>query len=136
MLKLYSDAAVSAKDQLAGAGVIVVGDGIHEQLSYPLPKAIDNHLAELHAFLLAVRWVLDNQKTNQYIQFYTDSQLVAQSVQKQFIKKSDYKPVFQDIIDKLTFLTLYDVTWVPEKDNKGADNLAKQALAKQRKSSK
>lgn len=136
MLKLYSDAAVSTKDQLAGAGVIVVGDGLHEQLSYPLPQAIDNHLAELHAFLLAIKWVLSNQKANQYIQFYTDSQLVAQSLQKAFIKKSAYKPVFKEILNHLTLLTLYDVTWVPEKENKGADNLAKQALAKQRKSSK
>lgn len=136
MLKIYSDAAVSPIDQLAGAGLVITGEGLYEQLSYPLPKTKDNHLAELQAFLIALEWVVENEHTDTYLLFYTDSQLIAQSVKKSRIKNKDYKSIFASILDSLQALYLYEVKWIPDKENKGADNLAKQALAKQRKNKK
>lgn len=136
MLKIYSDAAVSPIDQLAGAGLVITGQDLYEQLSYPLPKTKDNHLAELQAFLIALEWVVENEHTDTYLLFYTDSQLIAQSVKKGRIKNKDYKSIFASILDSLQALYLYEVKWIPDKENKGADNLAKQALAKQRKNKK
>lgn len=136
MLKIYSDAAVSPIDQLAGAGLVITGQDLYEQLSYPLPKTKDNHLAELQAFLIALEWVVENEHTDTYLLFYTDSQLIAQSVKKSRIKNKDYKSIFASILDSLQALYLYEVKWIPDKENKGADNLAKQALAKQRKNKK
>lgn len=136
MLKIYSDAAVSPIDQLAGAGLVITGQDLYEQLSYPLPKTKDNHLAELQAFLIALEWVAENDHTDTYLLFYTDSQLIAQSVKKGRIKNKDYKSIFASILDSLQALYLYEVKWIPDKENKGADNLAKQALAKQRKNKK
>lgn len=131
MLRLYSDGAVSQKEKLAGIGLLIVGDGLHEQLSFPLTGTLDNHLAELHAFYQAVKWVVDNKRLNEWTIFHTDSQLVAQSLKKAYIKNPAYQPVFKDIQTLLDELSFYDVTWVPEKNNKGADNLAKQAIASQ-----
>lgn len=133
MLKIYSDGAVSQKEKLAGIGLLIAGDGLHEQLNFPLTDTLDNHLAELQAFYQAVKWVVDNDRLNEWTIFHTDSQLVAQSLKKQYIKNSDYQPVFKDIQFLLGKLNLYEVTWIPEKSNKGADNLAKQAIASQMK---
>lgn len=133
MLKLYTDAAVSPRDHFAGAGLVITGDDLYEQLSYPLPETTDNHLAELQAFLKALEWVAEHNYTNEYLLFHTDSQLVTESIKKGRIKKTDYKPVFKTILESLHALHLYEVIWIPEKENRGADNLAKQALAKQRK---
>ncbi|EXJ22611.1 Ribonuclease HI [Alkalibacterium sp. AK22] len=131
MLKIYSDAAVSQQQKCAGAGLVVSGEHLHEQLSFPLPGILDNHLAELHAFHLALRWVIDNERTTEWAVFHTDSQLVAQSVEKGHIKKEAYTSIFELILSSLSMLQLYEITWIPEKDNKGADNLAKQAIANQ-----
>jgi len=136
MLRIYSDAAVSPKDQLAGAGLVIVGEGIYEQLSLPLSSTEDNHLAELMAFWHAVNWPIEQGRLEEWTVFHTDSQLVAQAVLKNHMKNSTYKDVFDNITVCLEKLSFYEVKWIPEKENKGADNLAKQALAKQRKSRK
>ncbi|MCC5895493.1 MAG: ribonuclease HI family protein [Alkalibacterium sp.] len=131
MLKIYSDAAVSQKNTCAGAGIVITGEDLYEQLSIPLPVILDNHLAELHAFYLAVNWTIQHQRTSEWTTFFTDSQLVAQAVNKHHIKKSDYMEIFDKILQLLEQLDFYEVRWIPEKNNKGADNLAKQAIAKQ-----
>lgn len=131
MLKLYSDAAVSQKNQLAGAGLVVAGDNLHEQLNVPLDDCLDNHLAELKAFYLAVKWVHDHDRTQEWAVFHTDSQLVAQSIRKNHMKNPTYVEIFNDIQHLLSQLSFYEVKWIPEKLNKGADNLAKQAIARQ-----
>jgi len=136
MLKIYSDAAVSPNEKIAGAGLVIVGDNLYEQLAIPLSSMEDNHLAELLAFSHAVNWPIEQHRTDEWTIFHTDSQLVAEAIKKNHIKNSLYAEVFQSIMTSLAHLSLYEVKWIPEKDNKGADNLAKQALAKQRKSRK
>ena len=133
MLKIYSDAAVSAKDCLAGGGLLVVGDGLYKQIKYPLNPTTDNHLAELEAFLHAVRWVVNNNYQDNWIVFHSDSQLVVTALHKNHIKNKQYINLFKSISRMLDDLAFYEIKWIPEKENKGADNMAKQALAKQRK---
>ncbi|WP_423189366.1 ribonuclease HI family protein [Alkalibacterium sp. f15] len=136
MLKIYSDAAVSPNEKIAGAGLVIVGENLYEQLSIPLSSTKDNHLAELLAFYHAVNWPIEQQRTNEWTVFHTDSQLVAEAIKKNHIKNILYVEVFQSIMSSLAHLSFYEIKWIPEKENKGADNLAKQALAKQRKSRK
>ncbi|GEK89754.1 ribonuclease HI [Alkalibacterium putridalgicola] len=136
MLRIYSDAAVSPKEHLAGAGLVIVGEGVYEQLSIPLSSTEDNHLAELMAFHHAVNWPIEQDRLKEWTIFHTDSQLVAQAIRKNHMKSSTYKEIFDEIIASLEKLSFYEVKWIPEKENKGADNLAKQALAKQRKNRK
>lgn len=136
MLKIYSDAAVSPKDNIAGAGLVVVGEDLYEQLTLPLPPMEDNHIAELEAFKLAVNWPIEQKRTEEWTIFHTDSQLVAAAVNKKHIKNSRYSELFDSIMASLDHLSFYEVKWIPEKNNRGADNLAKQAIARQRKSRK
>lgn len=136
MLRIYSDAAVSPKDLLAGAGLVIVGEDLYEQLAIPLASTEDNHLAELEAFYHAVTWPITQNRTDEWTVFHTDSQLVADSVKKNHIKNSRYIDIFEAVMAALEHYSFYEIKWIPEKENRGADNLAKQALAKQRKSRK
>src|SRR5690554_5203890 len=119
MLKIYSDAAVSPKDHLAGAGLVIVGENVYEQLAVPLASTDDNHLAELGAFYHAVKWPISQDRTNEWSVFHTDSQLVADSIKKNHIKNERYTELFQSIMSGLAEYSFYEVKWIPEKENKG-----------------
>ncbi len=117
MLRIYSDAAVSPKDHLAGAGLVIVGENLYEQLAVPLASTDDNHLAELEAFLHAVKWPISQNRTGEWTVFHTDSQLVADSIKKKHIKNSRYTQPFQAIMDALAQHSFYEVKWIPEKES-------------------
>ena len=61
---------------------------------------------------------------------YTDSQIVAQSVEKKYVKDMSSKKYLDDILKLMEEFPYANVTWIPESENRGADNLAKQALQK------
>lgn len=130
MLKLYTDAAVKGNPGLAGAGIIIVGDGIHEQIAIPLSGKWDNHEAEWQALYLGLDWLIEHNKKNQLLTAYTDSKLVAQAIQKKYVKQERFQQYLSPILTMLDSFPFAEVSWVSEKENKGADNLAKQALRK------
>ena len=90
----------------------------------------------MEAFLNAVCWVVNNNYQDNWIVFHSDSQLVVTALHKNYIKNKQYINLFKSISRMLDDLAFYEIKWIPEKENKGADNMAKQALAKQRKSRK
>ncbi|MDN6409402.1 MAG: reverse transcriptase-like protein, partial [Tetragenococcus halophilus] len=66
----------------------------------------------------------------QTILVYTDSKILAQTVQKDYTKNRDFKKYLVEIQEKLTNFPLLLIEWVPESKNKGADHLARQGLQK------
>lgn len=131
MLKIYTDAAVKASTGRAGIGFVVTGDGTYEQVAVPL-KGNDwnNHLAEFEAIERALNWIIEKDWNNQTVFLYSDSKTAVDALHKKFAKQ----PLFQTYTDTiLTLLEQFPVCvteWIPEKNNKGADNLARQALRK------
>jgi ribonuclease HI len=136
MLKLYTDAAVKGNPGLAGVGIVVAGDGIYEQLAIPLQGEWNNHDAEWEALYLGLQWLIEHNYTDRLLSIYTDSKIVANSIQKKYAKKESYKIFLNRISRCLEEFTYSEIAWLPEKENKGADNLAKQALRKAEKTKK
>lgn len=130
MLKVYTDAAVNGNPGLAGIGIVVSGNGLYEQLSIPLSGNWDNHRAEWEAMRVALKWIEANQNLNSLILLYSDSQIVARSISKKYVKNVNFKPFLNDCLASLNHFSFYEIHWIPEKQNRGADNLAKQALQK------
>lgn len=130
MLKLYTDAAVKGNPGLAGVGIVISGEGIHEQLSIPLKGDWNNHDAEWEALRLGLQWLIEHKKTETMLAIYTDSQIVATSIQKQYVKNKNFQNYLKAISEMIEHFLFAEVSWLPEKENKGADNLAKQALRK------
>lgn len=130
MLKLYTDAAVKGNPGLAGVGIVITGQDVYEQLSIPLHGEWNNHEAEWEAVYLGIQWLIEHKKTDQILSVYTDSKLVAESIEKNYVKRKSFSVYLEKISSGLEQFMFSEVDWIPEKENKGADNLARQALRK------
>lgn len=128
MIKLYVDGAATGKEGFAAIGILIVEDGIQEQLGLPLEARMDNHRAEFEALLYGVRHLKAHNKQDQLVFCYTDSKLVAESIRKKYTKKAEHKLLLEAALRELAAFTNFYLEWIPEKENKGADNLAKNAL--------
>lgn len=130
MLKLYTDAAVKGNPGLAGVGLVIAGNGLHEQLSIPLTGEWNNHIAEWEALCLGLQWLIEHNKTDSMLSVFTDSQIVAKSIQKNYVRNEEFKPYLNEASRMIEYFPFVEISWIPEKENKGADNLARQALRK------
>ncbi len=78
----------------------------------------------------ALQLLIDKGLQEQTIMLYTDSKVVAQTIDKNYTKN----PAFSDYLTEIQYLlkqfSLAIIQWVPESQNKGADHLARQGLAK------
>lgn len=130
MLKLYTDASVKGNPGLAGVGIVITGKDVYEQLSIPLHGEWNNHEAEWEALYIGLQWLIEHRKTNHLLSIYTDSKLVAEAIEKEYVKKEKFRSYLEKVTSCLNEFSFSEVDWIPEKENKGADNLARQALRK------
>lgn len=128
MIKLFVDGAATGKEGHAAIGVLIVEDGVQEQLSLPLEDKMDNHRAEFEALLYGLRHLKARNKQDKLVFCYTDSKLVAESIGKRYTKKAEHKLLLEEALQDLAAFTNVYLEWIPEKENKGADTLAKKAL--------
>jgi len=130
MITLYTDAATNPKTNVSACGILIIQNGKQIQLKFDLPNS-DNHEAEFHAAILAFQLLLRDYVTAEAakkmtVRFFTDSQILADSIQKKYAKH------YQNLVDQLLELQdqfqLVLSMWVPEKQNRGAHQLAMQGL--------
>lgn len=131
MLRMYTDASTKSNPGPSGVGVIVIGDGIHIQLSLPIEEEeLSNHQAEFEAVLSGLNYLLDNQLTKQELIIYSDSKIVVSAIERNYVKSSFFDLYLTVINERLQFFPSYSIQWIPESQNKEADHFARQALAK------
>lgn len=128
MIRLYTDAAVKGNPGPAGAGVLILTKNGQNQLTFPLKDNWNNHHAEFQAVILGFQALIERGLTDEMIFCYTDSRIVAQSIDKEYVKDKNAKPYLNTILKLIEQFQIVTVTWIPEAKNKGADNLARQAL--------
>jgi ribonuclease HI len=68
------------------------------------------------------------------LMIYTDSQIVARAVERNYAKKANYQLYLSQIRSLLAPFELTFINWVAENQNKGADHMARQALQERLKS--
>ena len=125
MIKIYTDASTKGNPGPTGIGIVIVTDQEHIQLSIPLLNDYTNHQAEFIAQIIALDYI-ERHFDDQMLFLYTDSRITVQSIEKRYAKG------FQSYVDQITpyfdHHPLWFIKWVPEKQNQGADHLARQAL--------
>ena len=128
MIKVYTDAAVNGNPGDVGLGVLVLKDG--EQLPFKISvgEKMDNHLAEFTAINWALGWLLEEGYQEELIFINTDSKVTADAIEKNYTKKEANRIVLKEIQNKLKDFSQLFVKWIPESENRGADQLARQAL--------
>ena len=130
MTRIFTDAAVKGNPGPVGIGIVIIRNNEQTQLSFPLDQQLDNHQAEFQAVILGMKWLIKNNWTDQLTFCYSDSQIVAQSIQKEYAKDIYFQKSINEILDLMKHFPYFSVEWLPESENKGADNLARQALQK------
>lgn len=125
MIEVYVDGASAGDPGRSGAGVFIKGHGNAEQYSIPL-GIMTNHEAEYHALIKGLEICIEKGYRN--VSFRTDSQLVDRAIEKQFVKNPTYAPLLDQVLDLSKQLDLFFLKWIPSKENKVADQLARKAI--------
>lgn len=129
MIKSYIDASTKGNPGPSGGGIILLGDDLYEQESFTLDH-LTNHQAEFAVFSYLLHDLYNRQLHTETIFVYTDSKILAQTIQKNHTKNPDFQKYLTEIQEKLTQFPLLFIEWLPEDKNKGADHLARQGLQK------
>jgi ribonuclease HI len=129
MLRIYVDAATKGNPGPSGGGIVYVTEQGHQHLHVDL-GIVSNHEAEFRVLLSALKKAQAQQDHLQTVIVYSDSKLVAGTIEKNYTNNPSFQPYLKAFQELEPAFTLLMVKWVPESQNKGADQLARQALKK------
>ncbi|GGI64837.1 ribonuclease HI family protein [Enterococcus alcedinis] len=129
MIKAYIDAATKGNPGPSGGGIVLVGEDLHLQKTVLLP-VLTNHQAEFAVMIALLKYLIQDQKTQETIFIFTDSKILAETIEKDYTKNQHFIEYLEEIQQLLTLFKLVIIQWIPESKNKGADHLARQALQK------
>lgn len=123
MYTLYTDAATQPQTGLSAGGILIIHDHQQTQVKTPL-QATTNHQAEFETARIGFERLLAvvTDPAQATVLFYTDSQLVSDSLAKH------YQSLVDALLQAQAPFQLVLTQWVPEKQNQGAHTLANQAL--------
>ncbi|MDF2903713.1 MAG: ribonuclease [Bacillus sp. (in: firmicutes)] len=127
MIEVYIDGASAGNPGPSGAGIFIKGNGVLEKYSIPL-GIMSNHEAEYRAFIEGLKICIENGY--QIVSFRTDSELVNRSVEKEFAKNKQYAPLLETALELTREFELFFMKWIPSRQNKQADELARAAIRK------
>ena len=125
MIKVYIDGASAGNPGPSGAGIFIKGQEIHEKHAIPL-GVMSNHEAEFHALIKALEICLENNYKT--VSFRTDSELVNRAVEKEFAKNKQFAPLLDNALQLSKRFELFFMKWIPSRENKVADELARNAI--------
>ncbi|MGG0642789.1 ribonuclease HI family protein [Sporosarcina gallistercoris] len=128
MIELYTDGASAGNPGKSGIGIYITGEGHSLKISESIPPC-DNHSAE---FLALIRGLEEAaQLTSGIVSVRSDSQLVVQAVEKEFVKNDLYKPHLKKVLELTRNFEYFFIKWIADDTNRAADALARQAIHKQ-----
>ncbi|MGP6139699.1 ribonuclease HI family protein [Jeotgalibaca sp. A127] len=128
MIRMYIDGAANPKKKISGIGIVIIESGKQVQLSEKLETYFDNHEAELIALQYALDYLLSKKKQNEVIFCHSDSKMLVDAIEKKYSRKESHVRHLSEILRTLKQFPQFYLKWVPEKENKGADRLARNAL--------
>jgi ribonuclease HI len=129
LIEVYIDGASAGNPGLSGAGIFIKGHGTAEKYSIPL-GLMSNHEAEYHALIKALEICIEKGYSHSVVSFRTDSELVNNAVEKEFVKNKLYVPLLEHALTLSKKFDLFFMKWIPSIENKTADELARLAIRK------
>jgi ribonuclease HI len=129
LIEVYIDGASAGNPGPSGAGIFIKGNGIVEKFSLPL-GVMSNHEAEYHALIKALEICIEKGYFRSLVSFRTDSELVNNAMEKEFVKNKQYSPLLEIALNLSSKFDLFFMKWIPSIENKVADELARQAIRK------
>lgn len=130
MIEVKIDGASNGNPGLSGAGIVIKVNGNIFKYSIPL-GLLTNHEAEFNSLLKALE-ICKQQFPDKIIAIQSDSQLVVDAVEKNYVKNETYNQLLTNIMELLQSFPLFFIKWIPSNQNKQADRLARQAILQQK----
>lgn len=130
MIKVYIDASTKGNPGPSGGGILIIHENKQEQLTVSLSDG-SNHQAEFEVFLKTLEILKEKGWVNETILCYSDSKVLVSTIDKNHTNNESFSSLLYEIQQLLAQFHLLILQWIPGSKNKGADNLARQALQKQ-----
>lgn len=130
MIKLHIDAAFRQKTHETGIGIYIQQNSKNYRVKYYISYLHDNHLAEFMALLLGLEAIQTLGLQDSLLIIHSDSQIVVNSVEKEYAKRDEYYGPLTAILKQLKEYSNYFIQWKSDRDGKIADQLSRDALHK------
>ncbi|MEK5184749.1 reverse transcriptase-like protein [Solibacillus sp. FSL R5-0691] len=127
MLEVYIDGASAGNPGPSGIGVFIKGEGQQIKISEPI-GITNNHQAEFIALLRGLEEAL--KIGSSFVSMRSDSKIVVSSIDKAYVKNEEFKPYLERALTLIEQFDLFFIKWIPDKENKAADVLAREAILK------
>ncbi|WP_449355509.1 reverse transcriptase-like protein [Virgibacillus natechei] len=126
MIEVYTDGASRGNPGLSGAGIFIKANKSNYEYAFPLGH-LSNHEAEFHAVIKALE-VCKGEFPNEILSFRSDSRTVVDIIEKDSTRNNTFLPLLDKIRKETNAFPYFFIKWIPEKQNKHADKLARAAI--------
>ena len=128
MIRVKTDAAVNGNPGKVGIGIEILYQKQQFLFKENSEILMDNHQAELWAIYRALIILKEKEWHQEMIFLNSDSKFAMMAIEKNYTKQIAYQNILKIVQEERKKFPQLFLEWIPEKENRGADQLARQAL--------
>ena len=128
MIRVRTDAAVNGNPGKVGIGIEILYEKQQFLFKENTNQLMDNHQAELWAIYRALIILQEKEWHHDMIFLNSDSKFAMMAIEKNYTKQVAYQEILKKVQEERKKIPQLFLEWIPEKENRGADQLARQAL--------
>ena len=128
MIRVKTDAAVNGNPGKVGIGIEILYKKQQFLFKENSELLMDNHQAELWAIYRALIILQEKEWDQEMIFLNSDSKFAMMAIEKNYTKQIAYQDILKRVQEERKKFPQLFLEWIPEKENRGADQLARQAL--------
>ena len=128
MIRVKTDAAVNGNPGKVGIGIEILYQKQQFLFKENSELLMDNHQAELWAIYRALIILQEKEWDQEMIFLNSDSKFAMMAIEKNYTKQITYQDILKKVQEERKKFPQLFLEWIPEKENRGADQLARQAL--------
>ena len=128
MIRVRTDAAVNGNPGKVGIGIEILYQKQQFLFKENSDQLMDNHQAELWAIYRALIILEEKEWHQEMIFLNSDSKFAMMAIEKNYTKQIAYQDILKRVQEERKKFPQLFLEWIPEKENRGADQLARQAL--------
>ena len=128
MIRVKTDAAVNRNPGKVGIGIEILYKKQQFLFKENSELLMDNHQAELWAIYRALIILQEKEWNQEMIFLNSDSKFAMMAIEKNYTKQIAYQDILKKVQEERKKFPQLFLEWIPEKENRGADQLARQAL--------
>lgn len=128
MIRVRTDAAVNGNPGKVGIGIEILYQKQQFLFKEYSDQLMDNHQAELWAIYRALIILQEKDWHHEVVFLNSDSKFAMVAIEKNYTKQVAYQEILKKVQEERKKIPQLFLEWIPEKENRGADQLARQAL--------